>query len=480
MGLALPSWVVDAKNNYWVLGGYAVLFAGILPYLVGRWWFGSRKYTKDGVLTSSAQLFFKNVREDTTAATLLVVLARAWDLEDGSAFSKPASGQALAKLEADVKAEIGDAYAKAVEGRSIVVRRALALLYAHLLRIHLQDPGLQAEQDALLVGTQSYLNAMLSMTLAHNWLAATLQVMHLHASLAQAVLPDTDSLLAFPSVRKEEVKMVEGGIAGYVKALEEKGDPRLEMVKVVADKWGSLELVDAQFKVIGERIVTPGAIVQLVVKLRLTPPTALLHERPATPEPTPEERKKEVREEAEKESAFLTGKEEADTLLPGLKTTGYAHSPYWPLRRKPTWWMMIGDQKLNRVIVPPIRISEVPYADTTRAPKDYRAYKLQFQAPPQVGVYTFQIVFVSDTFVGDDVRMFLPLKVEDISALSEDEQVEEDEISDPDEDTLEGQMAIMKGGKVKRSGYHDDDDESSTNDDESSGAGDSSSDSDSD
>lgn len=39
-------------------------------------------------------------------------------------------------------------------------------------------------------------------------------------------------------------------------------------------------------------------------------------------------------------------------------------------------------------------------------------YKLQFQAPPQVGVYTFQLAFVSDTFVGEDVRMFLPVSIE--------------------------------------------------------------------
>ncbi len=71
---------------------------------------------------------------------------------------------------------------------------------------------------------------------------------------------------------------------------------------------------------------------------------------------------------------------------------------------------MIGDQKMNKVIVPPIRVSEVPYANPSKAPQDYRKYKLQFQAPPQVGVYTFQLLFVSDTFVGEDVRLFLPVR----------------------------------------------------------------------
>lgn len=72
----------------------------------------------------------------------------------------------------------------------------------------------------------------------------------------------------------------------------------------------------------------------------------------------------------------------------------------------------------------------------------------------------------------------IQLKVEDLSALDDEELGEEDDISDPDEDTLAGQMAAMRGEKVKRSPVYDSD-ESSTDDDQSSGDG-SSSDSDSD
>lgn len=64
---------------------------------------------------------------------------------------------------------------------------------------------------------------------------------------------------------------------------------------------------------------------------------------------------------------------------------------------------MIGESKQNRVIVPPMKFSDVPFADS-RKTRDYRIYKLQFQAPPQVASYHFQLHFVSDTFVGEDVR----------------------------------------------------------------------------
>ena len=65
-----------------------------------------------------------------------------------------------------------------------------------------------------------------------------------------------------------------------------------------------------------------------------------------------------------------------------------------------------------------------------------------------------------------------------MSALGEDAQDEEDEISDPEEDSLAGQMAAMRGGSVKkRQETDDEDDDSDTDGDEKSNDG---SDSDSD
>lgn len=45
------------------------------------------------------------------------------------------------------------------------------------------------------------------------------------------------------------------------------------------------------------------------------------------------------------------------------------------------------------------------------------------------------------------------LKVEDVPEDEEDDGA--DDISEPDEDSLAGQMALMKGGKVRPSAIHD-------------------------
>lgn len=58
------------------------------------------------------------------------------------------------------------------------------------------------------------------------------------------------------------------------------------------------------------------------------------------------------------------------------------------------------------------------------------------------------------------------LKIDDISALNAEEQTAEDEISDPEEDTLAGQMAAMRGGTVKRALAHEDSEDESSTDEE--------------
>jgi hypothetical protein len=34
MGIALPKWIIEGKNNIWVLGAYGLVFGGALPALV--------------------------------------------------------------------------------------------------------------------------------------------------------------------------------------------------------------------------------------------------------------------------------------------------------------------------------------------------------------------------------------------------------------------------------------------------------------
>lgn len=136
----------------------------------------------------------------------------------------------------------------------------------------------------------------------------------------------------------------------------------------------------------------------------------------------------------------------------------------------------------------------MPRSDPSKE-RNYRRYKVQFQAPPNVGLFTWKVYFVSDTIVGeetcrpitvgvtvgnvDDADCAMQLKIDDVSALVAEEQTAEDEISDPEEDSLAGQMAAMRGGRVKKAAVVEEESEDESESDEEEG-GDDSSDSDSD
>jgi translocation protein SEC63 len=70
---------------------------------------------------------------------------------------------------------------------------------------------------------------------------------------------------------------------------------------------------------------------------------------------------------------------------------------------------MICNPTGDKVIFGPQKFSDVPEASgpTSGVGAKGRLYKLQFQSPPQVGSYSFRAVFVSDTYVGDDLSMDL-------------------------------------------------------------------------
>lgn len=74
---------------------------------------------------------------------------------------------------------------------------------------------------------------------------------------------------------------------------------------------------------------------------------------------------------------------------------------------------------------------------------------MQFQAPAQAGSYSFVMHMVCDSYIGADYEQAITLNVE--SAEKAEEMSSEEEISEPEEDSLAGQMKALQGGAVKKS-----------------------------
>lgn len=172
--------------------------------------------------------------------------------------------------------------------------------------------------------------------------------------------------------------------------------------------------------------MTPSSIVFLVVKLRLNPPGKKVQRRDLNVDET----KKAVKYNDEMDEKFLISRNEMEEFENEQDVATVAHAPYWPgvcrlhpqwflvlmsrciQERKPSWWVVLADDKLNRVVVPPFKVTDVPYANPdAKHERDYRSYKIQFQAPQNTGMFTWKVYLVSDTFVGEEVTKDIIVRI---------------------------------------------------------------------
>lgn len=173
------------------------------------------------------------------------------------------------------------------------------------------------------------------MTLSRNWAASSLQLMHLHAYLAQAILPSpliespTTALLQYPRIKKEDTVSVHSGDVSEL--LSNLGDKDIASgVRAAAANSGKLDVIDAKFKVIGERIVTPNAIVNLLFRAQVVPRVKLQGKEKET-ELSVDEAKAAAKALDERENTFLGTRHEAEIFEDeATELTKFAHAPHWP------------------------------------------------------------------------------------------------------------------------------------------------------
>lgn len=80
-GIALPSWIVEKENSFWVLGLYALVFMVALPVAVGTWWYRSIRFSGDKVLLDTTQLYLYFFHKTPQMAMKRVIMILAASLE---------------------------------------------------------------------------------------------------------------------------------------------------------------------------------------------------------------------------------------------------------------------------------------------------------------------------------------------------------------------------------------------------------------
>ena len=229
------------------------------------------------------------------------------------------------------------------------------------------------------------------------------------------------------------------------------------------------------FKVVGERHITTGSLVQLVVKSRVIPPgTANVPEvnEIDLEDIDPDEGDLDglLGRKPSKNSRIkdIDGKPTASDLDEKPIQPPLAYAPYFARDHSPRWHMLLSESKQNRVAVPPSTITTFNkpiFEDGGRPTFNIQTMKLQFQAPPQAGNFTFVMHLICDSYIGMDSKVEATLVVEDQAKAAEIAS-DDEEISEPDEGkklqdsvvlygtytdimmigTLVGQMSSFKNG----------------------------------
>ena len=467
INIALPKVIVSDGNGKYVVLIYSVLFGVLLPYLVGSWWYGTLRRSKEGVLMESANNLFREYKDNIDEGGVVTALSTGKEYEELFKGDKADSG--LSKVESRILAE-GElsplAGGLSVKDRERLEnlesgpqRKALALLWAYLGRIELDDPALEKAKFAVAPIAHSLNKSFTAISLAYMNTSPLLASYYASQLLVQALPPKSSPLLQLPYFTPAVVKAVEGdsrmhtSIQGFLDRPDSKRrslvvgknlltEPQYKEAISVAKQLPFLRVAKAYFKVTGERFIIPSSLVTLVVKGRFVPPGS-----EKVPEINPADLEDIDPAEDDLDAILgrktkkLVGKDEktgkpiVESAETELISAPLAAAPYFARDHSPRWHVFLTDSKQGRVAVPPFTFAQfdrpIFEADGKTPTFAMQTLKAQFQAPPQAGHYTFVMHVVCDSYVGFDTKMEVTLIVEEASKA--DEMEVDDEISEPEE-----------------------------------------------
>ena len=488
IGIALPKFIVTDGNGKYVILVYAALLGVLLPYLVGSWWYGTQRMSKEQVLIESANNLFREYSEDITEGGIISALSTGVEFQKTLKGDKAESG--LERIESRVLA-VGDMTALAggltakdrtkledLEGG--VRRKALGLLWAYLGRVELDDSALNQAKIEVAPIARALNASFNAIALAFGSTGPILASFLTAQNLIQAIPPGASPLLQLPYITPAIARAIEGDakthltLQQYMQLPEAyrrklsigKGlltESQYQTAMNVAKQLPRLQVEKAFFKVTGEKYITPGSLVSFVVKGRFVPPGN---------ENVPEVNEldlEDVDPDEDDLDAILgrqkkSGKGEKSTKEDKPVQPPLAYAPYFARNYSPRWNVFLTDSKQGKMAVPPFTFVafDKPIFDESGKPTfNMQTLKAQFQAPPQAGHYTFVMHLICDSYVGFDTKMEVTLVVDEATKAAEIEA--EDDISEPDEgkfplfkpgdsninnitDSLAGQMNALKTG----------------------------------
>lgn len=438
--------MVSEGNGKYVIIVYSAVLMILLPWLVGSWWYGTQRFSKEKVLIESANNLFREYEDNISEGGIVGALSSGVEFQHAFKGEKAESG--LGKLESRVLDESdANPLAGAMTAKdrnklgdleSGCRRKALALLWSYLGRVELDDAALDEAKFQVAPIAHALTQSFNAICLAFGNTAPIVASFRNGQNLVQAMAPKASPLLQLPHFTPAIAKAVEGDssthltLQEYMAIPEQKrraltvgkgllSESEYQTAVSVAKQLPNLEVAKSFFKVTGERYITPGSLTTLVVKGRFVPPGT-------NPPPINESDLLDIDPDEGDLAAIKAA------ASPAMHQPPLAHAPYFPRDYSPRWHVFLTDSKQGKIAVPPFTFTvfDKEIFDAEGKPTfNMQTLKAQFAAPPQAGEYTFVLQVICDSYVGFDWKDKITLVVEDSAKASS--LAVEDDISEPEE-----------------------------------------------
>lgn len=424
LGIALPSWLVSNNNTLWVLGFYCAAFGILLPWLVARSWNSSKKYTKNKIMHTTMVTFYREMKPVMSLKATLELLCMADE------FSPNEFPWSASYSEADLIAFVSkhqdssDKFASRFDDENADLpawsRKVFTLLYAHVHRIRLPEEAMRCDQILAIARAVHLTNGILNIAFAKPWTVVALNAITVGQFLVQACWEQGTPLIQLPGFDHEKLKQWRAELPkcatlrDLLEMPEEKIKPVLskliaptpeeyENVFRVAKAHPDLNVLDVAFRILGQDQVTVGGIVTCSVKVKvsrledgLKMDLRKMAETARAERPSDDVSQFEFDEDGnvvdrlEKEEDRLARASDADRRLARQPI----HAPFYPMDKRPFYWVMLMSADLSSFLAQPIRITDLV---------GERTVTMQFQAPNRVGSVSARLLVRSDCLFGGDI-----------------------------------------------------------------------------
>lgn len=463
-GIAIPKFLVEGKYSQLMIVVYFILIGVVLPLVVGTWWNNVKSFTKKGLHVDTATFIVRQLTDKAPGRVFTPYDILDWLLQADEITLIRESVSPVLSLD-DARLLVLEYLDRNVAGEHALLKLKLVDKLPELIRAFIEIATVFRAPDVVVA--------------AYDLQKAVLQAsspVGKHKELLQLPYVNKETVEAQPVTKLGKLLSFSEDDAG--KALGITDSKKLHTALDVARKIPFIRVLDASFKVPGETCVPPNSSIHLVIKFLV---------KSAALKSCPEIADSRLAEEESFEDLRNPLRSNDDApVLP------QAYAPYFPSLVASTWEGFIVNQKdakfiegtepaiMDKVDLKNLLLTQEQWKEGSEDNLVISTFKIKIAVPtpPDEGLYHFRLLLKSNSYFGNDVDIPLELNVVNVpvdleavkrAANQQDDNDSDDDsdISDPEEDSLAGALAAIRGQKVKKAKELGNDDDGAESDNES-------------